>query len=518
MGLTGRALAQMAIFSLHHSFVGRSTHPAGAASAYARYMTRNEACTVILGERMPLDRSVYAWLDKQEQDDRKNARVVDRVVVALPSELSRDQNIELLEAFGQRMTQGRAPWMAATHDGPGDADNPHAHIILRDRDMETGRRVMMTSEAGSTERIRVAWEQELNLALERAGLDIRVDRRSLEAQGIDREPQLHVGAAAQRLEDRHYEFRSAEQQVTRLIDGIPTEVTVNYPEIDQGRTRHEENEARKLRNWIRAQEEMALNGPQRPDAAHPMERVVQAGLRLDGRYRQAMRSGEAPAEDGDPITAVIREHFAERERSERGKAGAPVIAGELLPPIQSPIAGGGPSDGQDELKLRKQELEKLKQLPGMEQVLKARDELNALTWERQEPAPSDDDLLAYLTWREANRIPIAKEGRRDPGERETMEFSDPAERGPRRDAADLVAGAGLAAIGKLADSLETMFDGRSGREIEKDEHIMADQRKIEQITEKQQRQQEAEADKWRKIELEQYLAQRDRERHIDRGR
>jgi len=90
----------MAIFSLNHSFVGRSTHPAGAAGAYTRYITRSEACTVILGERMPLDRKVYAWLDEQEKSDRKNARVIDRVVVALPAELSREQNMELLREFG----------------------------------------------------------------------------------------------------------------------------------------------------------------------------------------------------------------------------------------------------------------------------------------------------------------------------------------------------------------------------------------------------------------------------------
>src|ERR1043165_2779858 len=137
----------MAIFSLHHSFVGRSTHPAGAASAYARYATRNEACTVVLSQRMPADGKVYSWLDQQEQDDRKNARVVDRVTVALPRELSRDQNIQLLQDYCERMTHGRASWMAAIHDGPGDADNPHAHIVFRHRDMETGRRVMMTSEA-----------------------------------------------------------------------------------------------------------------------------------------------------------------------------------------------------------------------------------------------------------------------------------------------------------------------------------------------------------------------------------
>lgn len=54
--------------------------------------------------------------------------------------------------------------------------------------------------------------------------------------------------------------------------------------------------------------------------------------------------------------------------------------------------------------------------------------------------------------------------------------------------------------------------------MERDKRIMGEKRTVEQITEQRQRQQEAEAEKWRNIELEPYLAQRDRERHIDRGR
>lgn len=512
----------MAIFSLHHSFVGRTTHPAGAASAYARYITRSEACTVIAGERMPLDRGLLAWLDKQEQGDRKNARVVDRLVVALPVELTREQNVELLQEFGARMTEGRAAWMAAIHDGPGDADNPHAHIVFRDRDAESGRRVMMTSEPGSTQRFREAWEQEVNIALQRAGLDIRVDCRSLEAQGIDREPQLHVGAGAEALATKQHEFRSTEKEITRLIDGVPSIVTINYPAIDEGKTRVEENEERKLRNWLRTEVELNVEGPQRPgsDAALAMERVFQATARLDTLYRRAMRSGEVPPDDGDPITAVIRDHIAEREHGSPGpaKGGRTAIEGELLPTLTGSVAGSRSFDN-DELKLRKQEFEKLKQEAGMEQVLRARDYLNALTWERGEPPPGPDALHAYLVWHETNRVPIPKEGYRYSDERrEPVEGGDPTERGPKRDVSDLLAGAGLAAIGKIAESLESLFDGRTGLEIEKDEGAMADQRKVQQLTEQQQRQQEAELAKWRQVELDLYLAQRDRERHIDRGR
>src|SRR5262245_11501975 len=84
-------------------------------------------------------------------------------------------------------------------------------------------------------------------------------------------------------------------------------------------------------------------------------------------------------------------------------------------------------------------------------------------------------------------------------------------------ATDLIAGAGLSAVGKIAELLETLSDTRSGKENETDEKIMAEKRTIEQITEEQLRKQQAEEEKWRKIELELYVAQRYRERHLDQG-
>jgi len=239
----------MAIFSLNHSYIGRSKHAPGAASGSVRYVTRPGACTDSIGKRLPTDpKDLAAWLDEQEQGDRKNARVIDKLIVALPIELSHEANLQLLSEFCERMTEGRASWYAAVHDGPDDADNPHAHIIFRDRDPDTGQRVMMTTEKGSTERFRQGWEQEVNIALERAGLDVRVDRRSLEEQGIDREAQLHVGAGAMALAKKEYEFESNQKEITRLVWGEQNTVTVNYPAIDQGKTRFDENEERKARN------------------------------------------------------------------------------------------------------------------------------------------------------------------------------------------------------------------------------------------------------------------------------
>jgi hypothetical protein len=49
--------------------------------------------------------------------------------------------------------------------------------------------------------------------------------------------------------------------------------------------------------------------------------------------------------------------------------------------------------------------------------------------------------------------------------------------------------------------------------------MSTEKQRIEQLTKaEQERQQQAEAEKWRKMELDLYLAQRARERGINRGR
>jgi hypothetical protein len=250
----------LAIYSLNHSTVGRKTHAPRTAGYHVRYITREAAATKVLGERMPTDPfAARAWMDEQEQHDRVNARVIDKLIVALPLELTHDQRAELVHAFAESMTEGRTPWLAAIHDGPSDADNPHAHILLRDRDIETGRRVMHLSEKGSTERLRLAWEEHSNDALERAGLDVRVDRRTLAAQGIEREAEIHIGPAAQIMTELGERPESKPMTIVHLIAGERTTTTIDYPSIDGGRTRVEENEERRARNRER---ELALTDPE----------------------------------------------------------------------------------------------------------------------------------------------------------------------------------------------------------------------------------------------------------------
>jgi hypothetical protein len=185
----------MAIYSLHVGRVGRSTHAAGTAAAHARYyILRRSAAAAVLAEHMP-KRSAAAqrWLLEQEAGDRKNARVIEKIMIAFPLELHPLQRQKLLREYCWQITKGRAPWLAAIHDKGKDAGNPHAHIIIRDRDIQTGKRVARLSEKGSCKWLRKLWAETANEALGRAGQKVRVDQRSLQEQRTARSPGRHRG-------------------------------------------------------------------------------------------------------------------------------------------------------------------------------------------------------------------------------------------------------------------------------------------------------------------------------------
>lgn len=184
----------MAIFSLCHRAIGRSTHRAGTAGAHTAYITRRSAARVVIGQHMPTrPAKARAWLDAAEQADRKNARVIDKVMVALPLELDAAQREALIRVFIRRLSGDRVPWLAAIHDTGKDAHNPHAHIVIRDRDAATGQRFVKLSDKDSTQRLRSLWEMCLNRALEAQGSPQRVSRLSLVAQGVKRLPERHRG-------------------------------------------------------------------------------------------------------------------------------------------------------------------------------------------------------------------------------------------------------------------------------------------------------------------------------------
>lgn len=234
----------MAIYSLNLKSIGRTTHAAGTAGAHLLYIAREGAAPELVAQHMPTDpNEARAWMNRAESGDRKNARVIDKVRIALPRELTQGERMQLVRDFARDLTGDRVAWFAAIHAEGKDAHNPHCHLVIRDRDIETGKRVLRLSDSArdrskaglepkAVDWVREKWEHHANRALEAAGHEVRIDRRSLEAQGIDREPTIHIGPQAAHVEEFVDRPRSKMKETGngRSID---------YPQIDEGRTRKE---------------------------------------------------------------------------------------------------------------------------------------------------------------------------------------------------------------------------------------------------------------------------------------
>ena len=178
-----------------------------------------------------------AFLNAAEDRDRKNARVIDKVMIALPRELTAAQRKALVRSFAEAITQGKASWFAAFHEKGKDEKNPHCHLVIRDRDPATGKRVAKLSEKQSTLLLRELWESHANQALAEARQHARIDRRSLKAQGIDRQPTIHEGVRARQLVQRRMRPLSRSRSVANHCQARLKSRMVEYQKIDKGASR-----------------------------------------------------------------------------------------------------------------------------------------------------------------------------------------------------------------------------------------------------------------------------------------
>ena len=130
------------------------------------------------------------WNKAEAAEVRKNARVAREVLVALPHELDQLQRRELAKSIAQCLADryGTAGTLAVHQpDREGDNRNHHVHILMTTRRLDaSGQLGEKTRELDDVKRgpqevewIRAMIEDQTNYSLERAGVEARVDRRSL---------------------------------------------------------------------------------------------------------------------------------------------------------------------------------------------------------------------------------------------------------------------------------------------------------------------------------------------------
>lgn len=157
------------------------------------------------------------WNRVDEAEKRKDARTAKEVLVALPREMSLPQQIELVRDFAQTEFSSKGLIADIAIHAPDALDGtkqPHAHVMVTTRALDgdgfaKGKDKSLDQPDG-IEAIRERWASHANHSLERAGLEQRVDHRSLEKQRIaalqrgdeieairlDRAPEPKIGPVA----------------------------------------------------------------------------------------------------------------------------------------------------------------------------------------------------------------------------------------------------------------------------------------------------------------------------------
>ncbi|TAK76886.1 MAG: Ti-type conjugative transfer relaxase TraA [Gammaproteobacteria bacterium] len=248
----------MAIFHLNVRIIGRSAgRSAVAAAAYRSgqtfysqhqdvhfdYSSKRDVrySEVILPEHAPewmADREKL-WNAVELFEKRKDSTYAREVGLALPIELSREQQKELLRAYiNENFIKLGMVADYSIHDS--DGHNPHAHVMLTLRPVignSFGKKERKWNDKRLFRSWREEWSAVTNKHLALCGIDKRISHLSYADQGIDLEPTTHRGYMSRRSVETLDRFRDAkaikERNYERLISNpqIAIDLLTNHESI-----------------------------------------------------------------------------------------------------------------------------------------------------------------------------------------------------------------------------------------------------------------------------------------------
>ena len=251
-----------------------------------------EHVEIMLPEHAPkefLYRSVL-WTSVEKIEKAKNAQLAREIEVALPKELTAEQNINLVREYIKNnfTSQGMCADLAIHDKKDG---NPHCHIMLTTRPLkdngewgekekkdyaydEHGKRIPLIdphtgqqkvdkrnrkqwkrvyiqandwNNSANAEDWREKWGQSVNALLVKENHIDRIDHRSYKRQGVDKIPTIHFGVSASQMERKG--IRTERGNHNRQVDTLNKEIRQLKARIN------------KLSNWI--DEEMRK--PEQPE-------------------------------------------------------------------------------------------------------------------------------------------------------------------------------------------------------------------------------------------------------------
>lgn len=164
------------------------------------------------------------WNKVEASEVRVNSRLAREINIALPQELSKEQQAELIRNFAQTefVNQGMVADLAIHRDDP---ENPHAHIMLTTREISEEGFTIKNRDWNKKELLaqwREQWAEHANQALEHEGIRERISHLSHEARGLEELPTIYLGHVAHEMEQRGIEtdrgnINRERQEYNRLV-------------------------------------------------------------------------------------------------------------------------------------------------------------------------------------------------------------------------------------------------------------------------------------------------------------
>ena len=169
------------------------------------------------------------WNSVEKIEKSKNSQLAREIEVALPKELDREKQINLVREYVKEnfVKVGMCADIALHDKNDG---NPHCHILLTMRPLnedttwgakskkeyildENGEKIKLKSgnyksrkanrnEQDKAEEWRKAWADITNKYLEENSIQEKVDHRSYQRQGIEQIPTIHLGVSASQMEKK----------------------------------------------------------------------------------------------------------------------------------------------------------------------------------------------------------------------------------------------------------------------------------------------------------------------------
>jgi hypothetical protein len=275
------------------------------------------------------------WNRVEESETRKNSQVAREVRVALPAELTHAQRVELVRDFAQEQFVDRGMIADIALHAPGrdgDDRNHHAHILLTTREVDADGFTTKNRDWNKVEVLeswREAWARDSNAALERAGLENRVDHRTLVAQ---RDAALELASAARERGDEGAELVQTVRAIE--LDRPP------LPQLSPGAWQMKERgiEVGRVGAWHEAKARAAeVMEVARELAGHVRDWLDRAAERVLGSGQAELAlAGSRDVRDQDPDRSDRHEFAARMREAWEAHQGRPEVQETAEPERETP--------------------------------------------------------------------------------------------------------------------------------------------------------------------------------------